>query len=173
MLQYYWTFIAFLFVSIGISAQNIGYTFDNNERNWTVKQGKAEIQEKGAYKEKSLKLNPGTSVSFNLKLKPSSTYKLTVWMRTESGADDLVMQINDLGKNNISITTALAAWTKFEEVLNTSNNQSSAQLEFIFGNSQGNTNAWIDEITIEYAGNYKEVAYTGIPKAPKREIKTD
>jgi Alpha-L-fucosidase len=94
-------------------------------------------------------------------------------MRTESGADDLTMQIDKLGKNNISVTTALAAWTKCERIFHVSDHQTTAELQFIFGNSQGNTHGWIDEININRIGDYKEIVYTGIPEAPKREVKTD
>lgn len=163
-----------LLLSASISAQNvISYTFDNNVNNWTIKKGNVEISEQGAHKGKAMKISPNTSVAFNLSLQPSSTYKLVTWLRTESGADDFTMQISSLGKNNISLTTALATWTKYEKTFNVSADQDRGTLEFIFGNSQGNTNAWVDEITIERIGDYKEIVYTGIPKISKREIVTD
>ena len=164
-----------LLLAVGITAQNVSYTFtfDNEAKDWNVKKGKVEREEQGAYQGKALKLHPNTSVSFNLSLRPSSSYRITVWMRTESGADDMTMKTLNLGKNNISVTTALATWTKFERIANVSENQSSAELEFIFGNSQGNTNAWVDEISIERIGDYKEIVYTGIPDAPKRQMKTN
>jgi alpha-L-fucosidase len=163
-----------LLISSAISAQNvINYTFDNSNESWTVSKGKTEIIEQGAYKGKALRLSPNTSVGTKLSLQPFSTYKLTVWMRTESGADDLTMKIDKLGKNNVSVTTALATWTKFERTLNVSDKQNTAELQFVFGNSQGNTNGWIDEVSIERIGDYKEIIYTGIPEAPTREIKTD
>lgn len=166
--------VLLLLMPITISAQNdISYTFNNGTQQWNVKKGTVEIAVQGAYKGKALKLKPNTAVGFKIPVLPSSSYKLTAWMRTESGADDMTMQIGKLGKNNISVTTALATWTKFERVFNVSSDQTSAELEFIFGNSQGNTSAWVDEINIQRTGDYKEIAYTGIPEAPKREIKSD
>lgn len=166
--------VLLLLMPIAISAQNtILYTFDNGSRDWNVKKGNVEIAEQGAYKGKALRMNPSTTIVFQVPLQPASSYKLTAWMRTESGADDMTMQIGNLGKNNISVSTALATWTKFERVFNVSAGQTSGELEFIFGNSQGNTSAWIDEITLQRTGDYREIAYDGIPPAPKREVKTD
>jgi alpha-L-fucosidase len=166
--------VCLLSISTSIIAQNITtYTFDSNANDWTVSKGIAQVFEQGAYKGKAMKLAPNTSVSFNLVLQPSSVYKLSAWMRTESGADDVTMQINQLGRNNISATTALATWTKVERSFHVSAGQKTGALEFIFGNTQGNTSAWVDEITIERAGDYKDVVYSGIPDAPRREVKSD
>jgi len=163
-----------LFITSVISAQNvISYNFADDSPSWNVRKGKVEVAEHEARNTKALKLSPNTQVSIDLSLQPSSSYLLSVWMRTESGADDVSMQINNLGKNNISVTTALATWTKFEQVINLSENQKSAELEFLFGNSQGNTHAWVGEITAKRTGDYKEIVYTDIPPAPQREIKSD
>lgn len=166
--------ILFLLMSLSVSSQNeIRYSFDDDTRAWNVKRGKAEISEQGAYNRKALRLAPNTTVTFKFPLKPASTYKLVAWMRTESGADDMSMEITNLGRNNISATNALATWTKFERTFNVSDEQTEGKLEFNFGNSQGNTSAWIDEICINRTGDYQEMSYNGIPPAPKREIKTD
>lgn len=164
--------LAFLMISPLLAQNKISHTFDDGASEGSVK-GRVEIMEQGAYKGKAMRLSPNTTVAFSLALQPSSTYKLTVWMRTESGADDMSMQINKLGKNNISLTTALATWTKYERIFNVSANQQQAELEFSFTNSQGNTHAWVDELSVERTGDYKEIVYTGIPDAPKREVKTD
>lgn len=162
-----------LLVPVAVSAQQISYTFDDQTSDWKVKKGKAEAVEQGAYKGKAMRLNPNTILDAELTLQPASTYKLTAWIRTESGADNVTLQLNRLGKNNISITTALAAWTKYERTFHVSADQHIASLEFVFGNTSGNTHAWIDEVTVERVGDYKETVYTGIPDAPVREVKTD
>lgn len=151
----------------------IVFDFDDGKDTWLTRQGVATITEQGAYKGKALKLAPHTAVAFKLALQPSSTYRVTAWMHTESGADDMTMQLDGLGDNNISASTALTAWTKTERTFNVSPHQSSGTLEFVFENSQGNTSAWVDEVTVQRIGDYKEVVYTGIPEAPKRETKTD
>ena len=165
--------LSLLVVTAGSAQKLINYTFDDDIKKWEVKIGEVELSEQGAYKGKAMKLNPNTSVVFNFTIQSGSTYKITAWMRTESGADDLTMQVNQLGKHNISVTTALATWSKAERIFNVSEDRKSAELEFIFGNSQGNTFAWVDEITIEHMSDYKEIVYTGIPELPRREVKTD
>lgn len=163
-----------LLFSSGISAQHlISYDFDHGEKNGILKKGKVEIQEQGAYRGKALKLAPNTSVVFELPLQPGSTYRLTAWMRTESGADDFTLQIHKLGKNNLSVTTALANWSKIERTFHVPAGIHTGELEFLFGNTQGNTSAWVDEIRIERTGDYQETRYTGIPPAPQREVQTD
>lgn len=169
----FWTFLM-SFSSVIVLAQSpIVFDFDNGATPWTIRSGQAEVVEQGAHKGRALRLSPKTVVDFKLRLQPSSTYRITAWMRTESGADDMTMQLTGLGSNNISVNTALATWTKFERTFNVSAGQTSGVLEFVFANSQGNTSAWIDDITVSRVGDYKEIVYTGIPKAGKREIKTD
>lgn len=166
--------ILFLLITAYISAQDsITYSFDDARTSWKVEKGKAFLSAEGAYKGKALKLEPNTVVAFSVPLQPASSYRLAARMRTESGADDLTMQVSGLGKNNISVSTALAAWTNIERSFHVSTGQDEAKLEFIFGNSQGNTFAWIDEISIARTGDYKETAYTGIPAAPERKLETD
>jgi len=168
------TILFLLLVSTMTFAQNtLSYTLDTESTDFEVKKGQAKTMDEGAYKGKALKLSPNTTVCFKLPIQPASSYKLTGWMRTESGADNMTMQITNLGKNNISITTALASWTKFERVFNTSAGQTVADLEVIFANSQGNTSAWVDEISVERTGDYEEITYTGIPQTIKRETKSD
>lgn len=155
------------------NTQGMSFTFDDGKKIWDVKEGKATLSDNGAYKGQALKISAGTTVCFKLPLQPASTYRLTAWLRTESGADNMSMQVVGLGKNNVSLTTALAAWTKCERMFNVSQDQSEAILEVIFRNSQGTTSVWVDEISISRTGDYHEVEYTGISAAPQRQIKTD
>ena len=163
-----------LIISSGITAQTTSVcSFDNNKTTWKTAKGNAVILEEGAYKGKALKMSKESIISFNLPLQPGSSYKLTAWMRTESGSDAVTMQINKLGKNNVNATTALANWTKVERTFNVSADQKEAELEFLFPDNPSNTSAWIDEITLERTADYTEEVAKGIPAAAKRIIKTD
>jgi alpha-L-fucosidase len=174
MKQQFTTIIVLLFLSALLVANSpVNFNFETGHPGMKVKTGNAVTARQGQREGQQLKLQPQTSVSFDLKLQPSSTYSLIFWVRTESGADDLTLQINGLGKNNISVTTALATWTRFERTLNVSAGHHNAELEILFANSQGNTSAWVDDIEIKRIGNYTEKKYTGIPEAPKRIIETD
>ena len=103
-----------------LSAQNVSYSFDDSIAGWKINKGKVELLEQGSHKGKAMKLHPNTLVSLDMDLQPASTYRLTVWMRTESGADNVTVQTNMLGKNNVSATTALASWTKIERLFHVS-----------------------------------------------------
>ncbi|MFV0324377.1 MAG: alpha-L-fucosidase [Bacteroides xylanisolvens] len=161
-------------LSASISAQeDITYTFDKNTTEWEVAKGKVELLSLGAWKGRSMRLTSGTVVNFTLNLQPASVYELTAHMRTESGADNMTLQVTGLEKNNVSTSTALASWTKINQRFNVSSNQKEATLEIIFDNNTNQTYAWIDEIRICRIDNYEEATYKGIPPAPIREIKTD
>ena len=155
------------------NTQGMSFTFDDGKKIWDVKEGEAILSDNGAYKGQALKISAGTTVCFKLPLQPASTYRLTAWLRTESGADNMSMQVVGIGKNNISLTTALATWTKYERTFNVSSGQSEADLEFIFRKSVGGTSVWVDEVSLYRMGDYHEVKYTGIPEAPRRQVKTD
>lgn len=163
-----------LLLSVSAVAQNdIIYTFDDNVTNWKTVSGKAELLSQGAGKGWSMRLMPGSIVNFILELSPSSSYELTARMRTESGADNVTLQITGLGKNNQSVSTALASWTEVRQSFKVPSGQGKAVLEVVFEDNANQTHAWIDDIRIRRTGEYQEKVYDGIPSAPKREVKTD
>lgn len=97
-----------------LPAQNrISFDFNDDSQQWSVVRGKVVLEAAGAYEGKAMKMSPDVIVRFDLPLRQSSVYRITAWMRTESGADDMTLQLEGLGKNNISVSTALAAWTKY------------------------------------------------------------
>ena len=166
--------ILLVWLSVAAFAQEaVSFSFDDEPVAWKVEKGKAEAVADGAYKGKALKMYPGTVVRWVVPLQSASSYQLVAWLKTESGADDVTMQVGGLGKNNISMTTALATWTRYERTFNVSDNQKECFLEFAFANSQGNTSAWVDEVSIRRTGDYEEVQYTGIPAPARREVKSD
>lgn len=171
--RFYSCLISLLLCSTSYAQNNIKYTFDDNATSWETVKGYAETEQIGAYKGKALKIHPNSCIKLKVKLMPSSTYKLTAWMRTESGADAVTIMTDKLGKNNISESTALASWTKIEKNINVSADQHEAEIKIVFENSQGGTNAWVDEIKLARTGNFTEKTYTGIPPETKREIKEE
>ena len=90
-------------------------------------------------------------------------------MKTESGADNVTLQTTGLGKNNISISTALAAWTEFQETVSYFGRQKEAVVEVMFENNPEGTCAWLDDLRIVCTGKYHEKTYDGIP--PLRCVK--
>lgn len=153
--------------------ENISYTFDDGREQWETRRGRAELSAQGAWKGNSLKLAPGSLVRFRISVQPESTYELSARLRTESGADNMTLQITGLGKNNVSISNALASWTKVKQEFHVAAGQEEAVLEAVFDQSSGGTHAWLDDIRIRRTGDYHEAVYDGIPPAPVREVKTD
>ena len=165
--------LGLLLSASAVAQNNVTYTFDDGKIDWKIAQGKIELLTQGAWKGRSMRLEPGTVVSFKVELSPASSYELTARMRTESGADNVTLQITGLGKNNRSISTALASWTEVSQSFNMPADRKEAALEVIFDVNINQTHAWIDEIQIRRTGDYKEDMYEGIPPAAIREVKTD
>lgn len=156
-----------------ISQDCVTCSFDSEDSSLIVKEGNAVIVVAGAKQGGALQLKRGTVVQIEIPLKSSSSYRISGWLRTESGADNLSLQVTGLGSNNVSMTSAMATWTKVEKSFNVSANQKKAVVEVTFDKNQNGEFAYVDEIEIEYLGEYIEQTYTGIPEKAKREIKTD
>lgn len=167
------TLFGLLLAASAMAQNDIIYTFDDNVTNWETVSGKAELLTQGAWKGQSMRLMPGSIVNFTLTLSPASSYELTARMRTESGADNVTLQVAGLGKNNRSVSTALASWTEVRQPFHVSAGQGKAVLEVVFEDNANRTHAWIDDIHIRRTGSYLEETYNGIPPVQKREIKTD
>lgn len=160
------------------SAQIYHFTFDNpQETPWTVIRGEAQIVNGGitgnnGVESKALQLNPRTVVTFQLpKLERMSTYHLTAWLRTASGDTHVALSTVDLGAGNFSIASALANWAKVERTFNYPDGKlKNPRIEITF---EGESNAWVDEITIERVGDYIPPVINGIPPRKIRTTKTD
>ena len=129
-----------LFLPAG-AQESISYTFDDGREQWETRRGRAELSAQGAWKGSSLKLAPGSLVRFRISVQPESTYELSARLRTESGADNMTLQITGLGKNNVSISSALASWTEVKQEFHVAAGQEEAVLEAVFDQSSGETHA--------------------------------
>ncbi|MCM1311826.1 MAG: alpha-L-fucosidase [Bacteroides sp.] len=155
-----------------ICAQSYTDNFDGNMR-WNTKKGDAALTEVQAFKGKALQLEKGTVVEVNIDLQPSSIYELRAMLRTESGADNVALQTEGLGKNNISISSAKPAWTEVKESFRTSEGQKSVCLQIIFDEHQNGSHAWADEIVITRTGAFKEQESQKEHDLPVRNVQTD
>lgn len=141
-------------ITIGGSAASAGLTTD------VAKSG-----------EHSLEIKSGGLVESHLKLTPNSTYKLTVWMKTSSGADEVRVDVSGLAENNISAASALADWALIEREFHAGDNQSRAMIHFRNPENTGNNSAWVDELKIERVGDYTPPKPAGIrPLPPRRQV---
>ena len=56
-------------------------------------------------------LDRGQTHRIEVKLQPLSRYRLSARLKTESGTDNVSIQLAGLGGNNISLSSAKANWT--------------------------------------------------------------
>lgn len=119
----------------------------------------------------SLELKSGSLVESHLKLTPNSTYKLSVWMKTASGSDEVQVNVTGLTENNISVASALATWTLIEREFHTGDSQSRGMIHFKNPENTGNNSAWIDELKIEREGDYAPPKPAGItPPTARKQV---
>lgn len=167
------TIFALLFPALAFAQNETVCDFDAGLDNWTILQGNATLLREGAWKGQALRLEAATTVSHKFMLQPASTYELTAQLRTESGADNVTLQVVALGSGNQSTSTARASWTQVRVPFHTQASQNEAIVEVVYGGDASGLHVWVDEIRIRRTGDYAEATNKGIPPAPIREVKTD
>uniref|UniRef100_UPI003FEDE8D5 alpha-L-fucosidase n=1 Tax=Prevotella sp. TaxID=59823 RepID=UPI003FEDE8D5 len=151
------------------SAQTQHITFDDENENWDVVKGKAQVVASPSHQGKALLLTPGTLVNIPVELTQSSVYKVSAWLRAASGETSVTLQSNDFG-NEFSLTSAKPDWIKVETTVNVPSGKHSPSVEVVF---EGASQAWVDDIVIERLGDYQEKAVTGFLPKSKRTLVTD
>ena len=126
-----------------------------------------EIAKSGKY---SLEVKSGGSVEAYLKLAPNSTYRLSVWMKTSSGSDEVQVNLTGLAENNISVASALADWALIEKEFHTSDGQQRGIIEFKNPANSDHNSSWIDDMKIERIGDYSPEKPSGIHPLPPRKV---
>lgn len=121
----------------------------------------------------ALELGSGTVVQTQVKLQPLSSYKLSGWLRTASGSDEVRLSVNGLGEHNAGVASALADWKKVELKFVTGTGQASASIEICNPENTAKNKAWADDLNIEYLGKYTLEKATGIKPLTQRVPKSD
>ena len=121
----------------------------------------------------ALELNAGSTVQTTLKLVPLSNYKLTGWLKTESGSGEIQLKINGLGEHNTGLASALADWKKVELVFVTGEGQTNASIEITNPENQAKSRAWADDFSIEYIGAFTQDKPAGMNAPSPRVPITD
>jgi len=121
----------------------------------------------------SLEIHAGSTAQLKIGLKPNSTYKITAWVRTNSGSDEVQLNVVGLGSNNVSAISALADWVKLEKIFVTDEGQKGAVIEVYHPETPSKSSAWLDDVNIEYIGAYTPVQPSGIQPLPARTVRTE
>ena len=121
----------------------------------------------------SLEIHAGSTAQLKIGLKPNSTYRITAWVRTNSGSDEVQLNVVGLGSNNVSAISALADWVKLEKIFVTDEGQKGAVVEVYHPETPSKSSAWLDDVNIEYIGVYTPVQPSGIHPLPVRTVRTE
>jgi len=121
----------------------------------------------------SLEIHAGSTAQLKIGLKPNSTYKITAWVRTNSGSDEVQLNVVGLGSNNVSAISALADWVKLEKIFVTDEGQKGAVVEVYHPETPSKSSAWLDDVNIEYIGAYTPVQPSGIQPLSARTVRTE
>lgn len=117
----------------------------------------------------SLEITSGSSVQCDLALKPNSTYQISVWVKTDSGSDEVQLNLRGLAENNISTSSALTSWTLLKKEFHVGENQNKGIIEFKNPENSSKRNVWIDDLQIEQIGHYVSERPSGIKPLPVRK----
>jgi alpha-L-fucosidase len=119
----------------------------------------------------SLEIRSGGSVESYLDLKPNSTYKVSVWMKTDSGSDEVQVKLIGLDENNVSVASALVTWTLIEKDFHTGDSQNRGIIAFKNPANSGNNSAWVDDLKLERIGDYTPQKPSGIkPLTARKQV---
>lgn len=140
------------------------FDFENISINpWKTIGNEALLSESIKYSGKhALELKPGTIAKTTIEVNPLSRYKLTGWLKTESGSGEVRLGVKGLEEHNAGVASALTAWTQVEVIFVTGTGQSQATVE-IENPANGTSNrAWADDLAIKYMGTYTPKKNSGI-----------
>jgi alpha-L-fucosidase len=118
---------------------------------------------------KALEIASGSSIQCNLTLIPNSTYQLSVWVKTNSGSDEIQVNLLGLAENNTSTASALTNWTLIKKEFRAGDNQNTGIVEFKNPENSAKNKVWVDDLQVERVGDYVPVKPNGIKPLPARK----
>lgn len=121
----------------------------------------------------ALELSSGTTVQASVLLVPLSSYRLTGWLKTSSGSDEIRLNVTGLGEHSTGVASALTDWKKVELEFVTGAGQTSALIEINNPENMAKNKAWADDLNIEYLGKFIPEKVAGIKPFTRRSPKTD
>ena len=121
----------------------------------------------------SLEITSGATAQIEVDLKPESRYKLSAWVQTSSGSDEIQLNLSGLESNNVSAISALADWVKIEKSFVTGEGQKRAYIEIFHPANSAKLSAFTDDIQIQYLGESIPEKPSGIKPLPARKVRTE
>ena len=106
-----------------------------------------------------------------VKVKPNSLYRISAFVKTDSGAEEIQLKISDYGGAAMSVSSALTAYTKVSIDFQTAFSVDNLLISFI--HPTGNGSGFADQIELTYLGEAPEPKIQEFVKFPERIIKED
>ena len=172
--------IALTLVALSGMSQETEVQFKNTDfeglsiKPWVVIGNGAVLSKSDAHSgNQAMEISSGTIIQTDVKLKPLSHYTLSGWLKTESGSDEVRLNVTGLGEHNAGTASALANWKKVELKFVTGAEQSTAIIEIQNPANEAKNKAWVDDLSIKYMGKYTPTKESGIKPQVQRIPKTD
>jgi alpha-L-fucosidase len=105
------------------------------------------------------------------KVKPNSLYKISAYVKTESGSEEIQMKISDYGGTAKSVSSVLTEYTKVSIDFQTAFSTDNVLISFI--HPTGNGSAFVDQIELTYLGEAPEPKIQEFINIPERILKED
>jgi alpha-L-fucosidase len=105
------------------------------------------------------------------KVKPNSLYKITAYVKTESGSEEIQMKISDYGGAAKSVSSALTEYSKVSVDFQTAFSTDKVLISFI--HPTGNGSGFVDDVELTYLGKAPEPKIQEFVNIPERILKED
>lgn len=105
------------------------------------------------------------------KLRPNSLYRISAYVKTESGAEEIQFSVSDYGGAAKSVSSALTEYTKLTIDFQTAYSTDGLLISFI--HPTGNGSGYADQIELSYLGEAPIPQIQEFVKMPTRILKED
>lgn len=141
---------------------------------WTVIGGEVSLTRSINYSgSQSLRIGSGATVKLQVKLQELSKYRLTGYLKTSSGSDEVRLNVTGLGEHNVGVASALTDWKEVKLDFVTGLGQTYGYIEIYNPENTGARPSWADELTLVLTGTYTPEKVSGIKLLPVRVPKSD
>jgi len=121
----------------------------------------------------SLELHSGSTAKVSIAVQPGSVYKITGWLKTESGSDEVRLNAIGSGGQNIGVASALATWKMVELQFTTDTAQKETVIEIQNPENNAGNRAWADDLNVVYLSEYNVIKDKGVKALPLRSPSSD
>jgi alpha-L-fucosidase len=125
----------------------------NGWKNWRTK--RAEISSKAHVGENAVALGPeSANCSQEVKIRPNSRYRVSAWVRTEAGSEQVELTARDFGGAPVSTASVLTEYTKVAVEFTSAHACDTVLIAFKHPSGAGR--GYVDSVELEYLGEAPE-----------------